>query len=78
MTVINSPTLAIAVGDYLNTGFTLGTRGAELVSSVTQSVVDNQNSYAVVVPSGTYTCTPSNTTLSDKLLNGVSYWILGA
>lgn len=78
MTVINSPTLAIAVGDYLNTGFTLGTRGDELISAVSASVVNNQNSYQVTVPSGVYTCTPSNTTLREALLNGKDYWVLGA
>jgi hypothetical protein len=71
--------LSIAANDRLVTSFSLqGKTSPEIISSVTASVVNNQNVYTVVVPSGTYSCSPCNTTVLEKTLVGINTYVLGA
>ncbi len=67
------------VGDYLTTSFSLTGRSTpERISAVSTAGTGNAVVYTTTVPSGIYSVTPANTTLSQRQLIGTNYWILGA
>lgn len=71
--------LSIKVNDFLNTSFYSGSGGYTLITAVAApTVVAGINSYQVTAGGKVYTCTIANTTIEEKLLNGVSSWVIGA
>ena len=72
---------AIAVNDYINVSFVDNSKTSDLlVTAVSASVVNQQNSYAVTAGGVVYTVTASNTVIRERSANtnGKFYWVLGA
>lgn len=71
-------TLSIKTNDRINLSFLGVAGGFQIISNVVKSVVNGANNYAVTVPTGTYNCSPNNTTIYQKSIVGVDLWVLGA